>query len=66
MHLIVNGSAFAVPDGTSLTQLIDLMQLAGKRLAVELNGQIVPRSAHAQTALKTDDRVEIVQAIGGG
>lgn len=66
MHLFVNGSTFEAPDGTTVTQLIDQMQLAGKRLAVELNGQIVPRSAHAQTALKADDRVEIVQAIGGG
>ena len=66
MHLIVNGSAFEVPDGATVTQLIDLMQLAGKRLAVELNGRIVPRSAHPQTALKANDRIEIVQAIGGG
>ena len=66
MHLIVNGSSFEVPDGATIAHLIDLMQLAGKRLAVELNGQIVPRSAHPQTVLRADDRVEIVQAIGGG
>ncbi|MGQ0528261.1 MAG: sulfur carrier protein ThiS [Panacagrimonas sp.] len=66
MHLIVNGSALEAPEGATLTQLIELMQLAGRRLAIELNGQIVPRSVHAQTALKPDDRIEIVQAIGGG
>lgn len=66
MHLIVNGSALEAPEGTTLTQLIESMQLAGRRLAIELNGQIVPRSVHAQTALKPDDRIEIVQAIGGG
>ena len=66
MHLLVNGATLELPDGASVLQLIERMQLAGKRLAVEINGEIVTRSLHAQTVLRPDDRVEIVQAIGGG
>ena len=67
MQLLVNGDPFELPDDHALVvTLIDRMQLPGKRLAVEINGQIVTRSAHAETRLQPGDRVEIVQAIGGG
>ena len=66
MHVLVNGAALDLPEGSSVSTLIERMQLAGKRLAVELNGHIVTRSAHADTQLHENDRVEIVQAIGGG
>ncbi|TDU26693.1 sulfur carrier protein ThiS [Panacagrimonas perspica] len=66
MQLLVNGAALDLPDGASVSTLIERMQLAGKRLAVEINGEIVTRSAHADTQLREADRVEIVQAIGGG
>jgi len=66
MQLLVNGAALDLPDGASVSTLIERMQLTGKRLAVEVNGEIVTRSAHADTRLCEADRVEIVQAIGGG
>jgi sulfur carrier protein len=66
MQLLVNGAALDLPDGASVSNLIERMQLSGKRLAVEVNGEIVTRSAHADTQLREADRVEIVQAIGGG
>lgn len=66
MQLLVNGATLDLPEGSSVSTLIERMQLAGRRLAVELNGQIVTRSAHADTPLQENDRVEIVQAIGGG
>lgn len=66
MHVLVNGAALDLPEGSSVSTLIERMQLAGKRLAVELNGHIVTRSAHADTQLHENDQVEIVQAIGGG
>jgi sulfur carrier protein len=66
MQLLVNGASLELPDGASVSTLIERMQLTGKRLAVEINGEIVTRSLHAQTVLRADDRVEIVQAIGGG
>ncbi len=50
----------------NLQALLNELQLGGKRLAVELNLEIVPRSMYENTHLREGDRVEIVQAIGGG
>ncbi len=66
MNVTVNGETRELPDGTSVAELIGLMGLAGRRLAVELNLEIVPRSAYAEQRLQAGDRVEIVHAIGGG
>ncbi|MGE3772974.1 MAG: sulfur carrier protein ThiS [Gammaproteobacteria bacterium] len=65
MRILVNGSAQEVADGSRLGELLALLELRG-RIAVEVNGELVPRSAHATQALVEGDRVEIVQAIGGG
>ena len=66
MKLLVNGDPLELPDDARVVTLIERMHLTGKRLAVEVNGQIITRSAHAETRLHPGDRVEIVQAIGGG
>ena len=66
MHVQLNGEAFELSDGTTVAELIDRLDLAGRRVAVELNLDIVPRSQHATTALREGDRVEVVHAIGGG
>jgi sulfur carrier protein len=66
MHIQLNGEPFELPDGASVAELIARMELTGKRIAVELNLDIVPRSQHAETPLKEGDQVEVVQAIGGG
>ena len=50
----------------SVAQLIEQMNLAGKRIAVERNGEIVPRSQFGETRLEGGDRIEIVGAVGGG
>jgi len=50
----------------SVSNLLDELALAGKRVAVELNGDIVPRSQHAETYLADSDQLEIVVAVGGG
>jgi sulfur carrier protein len=50
----------------TLTELLEELSLTGKRIAVEINGAIVPRSAYAATALTAGDRLEIVGAVGGG
>ncbi len=55
-----------MPAGISVSGLLEHMQLAGKRVAVEVNREIVPRSLHADHQLSAGDRVEIVQAMGGG
>jgi sulfur carrier protein len=50
----------------SIATLIHLLNLKGKRLAIERNGEIVPRGLFAETTLATEDRLEIVGAVGGG
>ena len=65
MTIILNGESREFPAGTTVAALIEMLKLNG-RLAAERNGEIVPRSAHAATALTDGDRIEIVRAIGGG
>ncbi|WP_025733571.1 sulfur carrier protein ThiS [Carnimonas nigrificans] len=65
MQLYLNGEAQEF-NVTTVAELVASLQLTGKRIAVERNEQIVPRSRHAETALEEFDRIEIVHAIGGG
>ncbi len=66
MHIQLNGESFELPDGQTVEDLIGRLELAGRRVAVELNLDIVPRSQHGATTLRDGDRVEVVHAIGGG
>ena len=66
MNIVLNGESREVPATTSLAQLLDLSGYGTRRVAVEVNGEIVSRSRHAAQALAEGDRIEIVQAIGGG
>ena len=66
MQIVVNGENTAVSEGITLTELVGRLQLAGQRLAIELNGDIVPRSRWPDVRLNHGDRAEIVRAIGGG
>ncbi len=66
MNIRINGENRTLPGPQNLQQLIDELALADKRLAVELNEQIVPRSRFEHTTLHDGDVVEIVHAIGGG
>lgn len=66
MRIQLNGEALDLPDGLSVADLLERLALTGKRVAVELNLDIVPRSQHATTRLGEGDRVEVVHAIGGG
>lgn len=66
MRIQLNGEAFELPDGETVSGLIERLDLVGRRVAVELNLDIVPRSQHATTALREGDQVEVVHAIGGG
>ena len=62
----VNGAAQKCEPGINLSLLLERLQLAGKRVAVERNGEIVPRSRFRETPLAEGDRLEIVVAVGGG
>lgn len=64
--LSVNGSERSMPPGASVALLLESLDLAGKRVAVERNGEIVPRSQFGNTALQQGDQLEIVVAVGGG
>nr|WP_305856331.1 sulfur carrier protein ThiS [Balneatrix alpica] len=66
MRVVVNGEEQQLSTSLSVLALLQQLELAGKRVAVELNGEIVPRSLHEQTLLQQDDRIEVVHAIGGG
>lgn len=66
MRIQLNGEPFELPAGQTVANLLERLDLTGKRVAVELNQDIVPRSQHAATALSEDDQVEVVHAIGGG
>ena len=66
IQLSVNGEPRRLGADASVSQLLESLELAGKRVAVEKNGEIVPRSRYAQTALADGDRLEIVVAVGGG
>ncbi|MGD2056763.1 MAG: sulfur carrier protein ThiS [Gammaproteobacteria bacterium] len=66
MQITLNGTRQDVADRLTAADLIVDLGLAGKRLAIEVNEQIVPRSSFAARILKPGDRVEIVHAIGGG
>ena len=66
MQINVNGEPRELPAGATVEALVALLDLGGRRVAVEVNESLVPRSTYAAAALKEGDRVEIVHAIGGG
>ena len=66
MRIQLNGESLDLPDGETVAALLARLELTGRRVAVELNLDIVPRSQHAETVLKEGDQVEVVHAIGGG
>lgn len=66
MHITLNGDRREFPDSLSASQLLDGLGLTGKRLALEVNREIVPRSTFDSHIIQPGDHIEIVHAIGGG
>ncbi|MDP3856759.1 MAG: sulfur carrier protein ThiS [Stagnimonas sp.] len=66
MPLTVNGRPEPLPSPATLDGLVSALKLGGQRLAIEHNGEIVPRSRWPETTLAEADQIEIVRAIGGG
>lgn len=66
IEITVNGAAHRLEKRLDISSLLERLELAGRRLAVERNGEIVPKSAHQRTLLADGDRLEIVVAVGGG
>ena len=66
IQVTVNGASHRLEKPLEISALLQKLELAGKKIAVERNGEIVPRSAHGSTVLADGDRLEIVVAVGGG
>jgi sulfur carrier protein len=66
MRIVLNGERYPLDEGATVAALVDALALKGRRIAVEVNEEVVPRSRHAAHHLKDGDRVEVVHAIGGG
>jgi sulfur carrier protein len=62
----INGATRQLPDSTGVAELMEEMGLTGKRIALERNGEIVPRSLFAAQQLADGDKLEVVVAVGGG
>ena len=66
MEITINGNERQVARDISLLELLDQMQINRQQVAVERNGELVPREAHADCVLAVGDRLEIVTLVGGG
>jgi sulfur carrier protein len=66
LQVIVNGTAHRFDEALDVATLIERLELSGRKIAVERNGEIVPKSVHRATRLADGDRLEIVVAVGGG
>ena len=66
MQIIVNGEQKQIEPGLTAAALVEQMGLGGRRIAMEVNQEILPRSRYSEHAFTDGDRVEIVHAVGGG
>ena len=66
MKITVNGTEHPCADNALVCDLLVQLDLVGRRVAIERNGEIVPRSLHDSVALSEGDQIEIVVAVGGG
>lgn len=64
--LLVNGVDFVVPLPCTVAALLARLEMGGKRVAVSINRNVVPRSRHPEAVVQAGDRVEILEAVGGG
>ena len=62
----INGASRQIPENQTVAGLIEQLGYAGKRIAVERNGEIVPKSEYGKVFLTAGDRLEIIAAVGGG
>jgi thiamine biosynthesis protein ThiS len=65
-RISVNGEPREIQSDTSLADLVAVLGLAGRKIAIAVNRDVVPRASHAARILKAEDRVEILEAVGGG
>jgi sulfur carrier protein len=66
ISIFINGASRSISKSSNLAELLTEMQLTGKRIAIERNGEIVPRGQFTEQTLNDGDQLEIVVAVGGG
>lgn len=66
MQIILNGENHKLDNNTTVSMLLAALDMAGQRVAVEINGEIIPRSSHSEYYLQANDNIEIIHAVGGG
>jgi sulfur carrier protein len=66
MQIQLNGQSRDIDDSLTVSQLLEILKLSGKPVAVEVNRELVPRSRHADHRLQPSDLVEVVTLVGGG
>jgi len=66
MTVTVNGETRQIPENTNLVRLLEILELASARVAVELNQSVVRRAEWGNIVLRENDRIEIVHFVGGG
>lgn len=66
MQIIVNDEPREVPDGATVAELVAALGLGPRRIAVELNREVVPRATYAERRLRDGDVVEVIHFVGGG
>ena len=66
MKVTLNDRPTEIPEGATVASLLESISMAERRVAVELNGEIVPRTRYALSPLSESDRLEVVQFVGGG
>ena len=64
--VMVNGAPIDVPSGCTVRQLLSLLEMSDRRVAVAVNRDVIPRSSYDTTQIASGDRVEILEAVGGG
>lgn len=66
MKILLNGAGYELAPEATISDLVSALDLAGRRMAVEVNGEVVPASKHDAHRFDEGDRVELISAIGGG
>ena len=65
-EVVVNGATRSIAPGTTVADLVALLGLGGRRVAVERNREVVPRARHGEVGLEPGDHLEVVTFVGGG
>ena len=66
MKIIVNGEEISLPENSNIQDLVAELGFINKRIAIEVNETIIPKSKHRSHLLDSLDRVEVINAVGGG